>query len=99
MPVGECATASYRRIGSRAFGGATDQGRTRSNTPYTQPRSLTFGATNDLCEERSGTDIAGPEHIGQRRGQKEGNQNPGDEEIKEHGAVSLPIFNNEAHDS
>ena len=47
----------------------------------------------------SGTDIAGPEHIGQRRGQKEGNQNPGDEEIKEHGAVLLPIFNNEAHDS
>src|SRR3974390_1924926 len=70
-----------------------------ANAPYKRPRSLTFEATNDLYEERSGTDIAGPEHIGQRRSQKEGNQNPRDEEIKEHGAVSLPIFNNEAHDS
>ena len=48
-----------------------------------------------LCEERS---IAAAEYVGQRRGQEEGNQNPGDEEIKEHGAVSLrwPIFDDEA---
>jgi hypothetical protein len=49
---------------------------------------------------RSGTGTAAAEYIGQRRGQEEGNQNPGDEEIKEHAAVSLrsPIFDNEADD-
>jgi len=50
---------------------------------------------SSLCEERS---IAAAEHIGQRRSQEEGNQNPGDEEIKEHGVVSprSPIFDDEA---
>jgi len=48
----------------------------------------------------TGTGIAAAEYIGQRRGQEEGNQNPGDEEIKEHGVFSLrsPIFKYEAED-
>ena len=72
--------------------GVTDQIRTSSNPQYTE-----------LCEERSGTDIAAasPEHIGHRRGQEEGSQNPGDEEIKEHGRVLLRStdFSDEADDS
>ena len=73
--------------------GVTDQIRTSSIPQYTL----------ELREERSGTDIAAasPEHIGQRRGQEEGGQNPRDEEIKEHGGISLrsPIFSDEADDS
>ena len=73
--------------------GVTDQIRTSSNPQYTL----------ELREERSGTDIAAasPEHIGHRRGQEEGSQNPGDEEIKEHGRVLLRStdFSDEADDS
>jgi len=61
---------------------------------------LELDVANDTAQSRghwladTGTGIAAAEYIGQRRGQEEGNQNPGDEEIKEHGVVSLrsPIF-------
>jgi hypothetical protein len=67
---------------------------------------LELDAANDTAQSRghwladTGTGIAAAEYIGQRRGQEEGNQNPGDEEIKEHGVVSLrsPIFKYEAED-
>jgi hypothetical protein len=66
--------------------GSEEPGRLRRADPLHEPGRLKRprlyrGDHNDLREERSGTDIAGPEYIGQRRGQKEGNQNPGDEEI------------------
>jgi hypothetical protein len=67
---------------------------------------LELDAANDTAQSRghwladTGTGIAAAEYIGQRRGQEEGNQNPGDEEIKEHGVFSLrsPIFKYEAED-
>jgi hypothetical protein len=53
-----------------------------------------------LCEGRTAAEIAtpGPEHIGQRRGHEEANQNPRGEEEKEHRTISLyrqPIFSND----